>query len=407
MIRFFPVARRRRSVRAWSLGSIEALEARELLATVPVHIFNFDFSRNPQGGAVVDPIIFEGDTIQWVFDEGRHSTTSVAGSAETWDSGVQDAGAPNFEHTFTQAGKFNYYCVVHGGDNGNGTATGMSGTINVLAPTSVLISPSNFSVAEGNVVQFTATGTLPDGSLLDLKDLAAWTSSSTAVATIDGNGLATTIGPGQTTISAHLGSSGETTLTVVGAPALQSISINPPALTLAPGKTAQLTVTAHYSDGSTADVTSQVDWASGTRQVATVSPTGLVSALSQGETSIAAKFDGEIELVEVKVTPNFAQPNPKFTGKGVKNVARVNKLFKGIVATFKERNSSKSHFVAVVDWGDGSPVDLGKVKQTVNDEYTVSHNHKYLSKGKFTITVVITDLVKRLIITRSKITVRK
>jgi plastocyanin len=59
-----------------------------------------------------------GDTIQWVGDPSLpHSTTSgtCTGTCTpdgTWDSGV--GTGLTFSHTFTQAGTFPYYCIVHG-----------------------------------------------------------------------------------------------------------------------------------------------------------------------------------------------------------------------------------------------------------------------------------------------------
>lgn len=38
--------------------------------------------------------------------------TSVAGSLESWNSGVQNTG-----FTFETAGTYDYYCVIHGVDN--------------------------------------------------------------------------------------------------------------------------------------------------------------------------------------------------------------------------------------------------------------------------------------------------
>ena len=89
--------------------------------TTDVHIFNFAFSP--------DPTINTGDTIHWIWDSGLHSTTSVTGLSESWDSGGQSGAT--FDHTFTNLGSFPYYCSIHRFDNGNGTAGGMSGVINV------------------------------------------------------------------------------------------------------------------------------------------------------------------------------------------------------------------------------------------------------------------------------------
>jgi plastocyanin len=103
---------------------VESLETRSLLATVTVDVINYAF--NP------DPVtIHTGDTVNWVWLAPDHSVTSVAGSLESFNSGVQNTGF-TFDHTFEQAGTYVYYCVIHGSDNGNGTASGMSAEITVL-----------------------------------------------------------------------------------------------------------------------------------------------------------------------------------------------------------------------------------------------------------------------------------
>ena len=60
--------------------------------------------------------IHVGDTVQWVWVNGFHSTTSgtCAGSCTpdgTWNSGA--GSGMTFSHTFTQAGTFTYFCLVH------------------------------------------------------------------------------------------------------------------------------------------------------------------------------------------------------------------------------------------------------------------------------------------------------
>jgi plastocyanin len=123
-------------------------------ATVTVHVFNFNFSTNPAGQPIVEATINVGDTIHWEFDAGTHSTTSVTGSLESWDSGILSSGH-TFDHTFTAAGTYIYYCKIHGSDNGNGTASGMSGMVTVqAAPPSV----ASLTVPATVVGSLTATG---------------------------------------------------------------------------------------------------------------------------------------------------------------------------------------------------------------------------------------------------------
>jgi len=102
--------------------------------TVTVHIFNFDFGTAPPVHS--DPLIETGDTVQWVWDSGVHSTTSAAGQAESWNSGLKNSGT--FDKTFTAPGSYGYYCSLHGLDLGGGMVSGMSGRVfvaNTFFPT--------------------------------------------------------------------------------------------------------------------------------------------------------------------------------------------------------------------------------------------------------------------------------
>ena len=68
--------------------------------------------------------------------------------------------------------------------------------------TSISVTPASPSIAVGQTQQFTATGTFDDESTADITSTATWTSSDTAVATIDGSGLATGVSAGTTNITA-------------------------------------------------------------------------------------------------------------------------------------------------------------------------------------------------------------
>ncbi len=102
-----------------------------LAAIDTVYVYSFDFSVNPQGNPVVDAVITAGDSIRWVRQEGNHTTTSVIGSTEQWDAPINGTDL-TFTRQFASTGVFTYYCRPHGTDNGDGTATGMWGTITVL-----------------------------------------------------------------------------------------------------------------------------------------------------------------------------------------------------------------------------------------------------------------------------------
>jgi plastocyanin len=65
----------------------------------------FEFAPKAQTVAV-------GDTVTWTFNDGGHSTKSLSGQPDKWDSDIKDKGAV-FQHTFTKPGKYQYICVPH------------------------------------------------------------------------------------------------------------------------------------------------------------------------------------------------------------------------------------------------------------------------------------------------------
>ena len=73
------------------------------------------------------------------------------------------------------------------------------------------------------------------------------------------------------------------------------------------GQTAQLAATATFSDNTKQDVTATAAWRSLNASVATVSGTGLVTALGLGAASITATFQGKSATLPVSVTASHGQ----------------------------------------------------------------------------------------------------
>jgi len=67
------------------------------------------------------------------------------------------------------------------------------------------VTPAASSIPVNTTQQFSATGSYADGSSSDLMALVTWNSSSTAVATVDINGIVTGVTPGTSTVSASIG----------------------------------------------------------------------------------------------------------------------------------------------------------------------------------------------------------
>ena len=76
------------------------------------------------------------------------------------------------------------------------------------------------------------------------------------------------------------------------AKSVTSMAVTPANPSIAVGATQQLTATASYSDGSTANVTTSVTWTSSAASVATVNSGGMVTAVAAGSATVTASLSG-------------------------------------------------------------------------------------------------------------------
>ncbi len=153
-----------------------------------------------------------------------------------------------------------------------------------VEPTGLTVTPPAATRALGANQQFVAVARYSDDSTTAVTTQAAWTSSNPSVASIDGGGGATPVGPGTTTITASWqGMTGSATLTVSDAQ-LASIVVTPAAPSIANGTRQQFTATGHYDDGSDMDITASVTWTSSDAGVS-VAASGLASSTALGSTT--------------------------------------------------------------------------------------------------------------------------
>ncbi|WP_076407515.1 Ig-like domain-containing protein [Shewanella sp. UCD-KL12] len=160
----------------------------------------------------------------------------------------------------------------------------------------LVISPVTASVSAGNNQQYNLTGIFSDGSSKEVTEFADWQVESSKIATIDAKGNALGLSSGTTGILAtYLGVQASAELIVTDA-VIESLQVTPVQNQLPEGETQQLIATAFYSDGHASDVTQLATWSSvDTSIVEVVSlgvEAGLSHALSAGDTSVTANFDG-------------------------------------------------------------------------------------------------------------------
>jgi hypothetical protein len=164
---------------------------------------------------------------------------------------------------------------------------------------SITLYPTSPTIPQlGQSAQFIAIGVYSPASGNNvLTSLATWASSNTAIATVSNtsptNGQATAVACGTTTITAeYQGVVGQTLLTVqcTGNQTLQSITVLPSDPTIPQiGQTTQFVALGTLVGGGEIDLTNIVTWSSSDTPVATVSDTGLATAVSCGTTTISAE----------------------------------------------------------------------------------------------------------------------
>ena len=104
---------------------------------------------------------------------------------------------------------------------------------------------------------------------------------------------------------ASLACSGDTTEPPPAEPTLTRITISPSDLTLEIGQTQQLSAQGTYSDGSTENL--NPTWSSSAADVASISVSGLVTAVGVGVVTISASFDGLTGSGSITVTGSFCE----------------------------------------------------------------------------------------------------
>ncbi|MFH0899537.1 MAG: Ig-like domain-containing protein [Pseudomonadota bacterium] len=190
--------------------------------------------------------------------------------------------------------------VKAGGTQVFATSGGVSGsaslTVTIITLTGITVNPAAATIAAGYTQAFTALGTFSDGSTQNITTKVIWTSNNPGVATVSNapgtQGVATALAAGTANISASLSTLGGSARLTVSPAVLQEITISPATGTIADGQTIQLNAIGEFSDGTTADVTTQVFWASDRPDLATVSNTsgsrGLVTGVAPGTATITA-----------------------------------------------------------------------------------------------------------------------
>ena len=223
--------------------------------------------------AANNPLPLTGRTISWT-----SSAPSVATIASTGLIAALGAGTTTIGVTVDGVGPATFTLDV--------TPASVA-TVSITAPDS--------SVTAGDVMQATVVAAMPVATSLPLTGRkVSWSSSASGVATISSAGLITTLTPGTTTIGVTVDGVGPATFVLsVAAVPVASVSITAGDSSLTAGTTTQATVVARDAANNILSLSGRtVSWTSSTTGVATVTGSGLVTALSAGTTTIGVTVDG-------------------------------------------------------------------------------------------------------------------
>lgn len=300
------------------------------------------------------PIIPKGSNVQ-LTAQGNYSDGSVVDltSVVTWSSAATSVATVG-----NTSGKGLVHAVAVGTSNVSATYLGETGTTNVTVTSATLnslqITPPSPTVAKGFNQQFEVVGTYSDGTSINLTSAVSWTIGNNSVATI-GNagvakGLADALAVGNTTVVATLGAVVANASLTVSAATLVRIEFDPTVLSLPQGLGQNVTATGIYSDGSTVDLTSQLDWTSSNTSVATVSAGG-VSAVGVGTATITAMIGG--------TSAHFGVTVSSATLASIAVTAAQTSFARGstmaLVATGTYTDNSTQNLTSAVSWGSATP----------------------------------------------------
>ncbi|MHA2774044.1 Ig-like domain-containing protein [Vibrio harveyi] len=181
------------------------------------------------------------------------------------------------------------------------TSTPVDVVVTGKTVSSIVFTQVPSALPKGTQGSFVLEATYSDSTTAIVTDNATWTSSDVTKATVlKGVVTASDTNEGDSTIEANYeGQSITHTVTVSGA-ALTHLTLDAYSLQVHQGLTQSLTLTAHYSDGSSSTQTSTATWQSSADSVATVSA-GMVSAVAEGETTITATLSGQSVSAKVFV----------------------------------------------------------------------------------------------------------
>ncbi|MDO2949138.1 Ig-like domain-containing protein [Aeromonas simiae] len=221
--------------------------------------------------------------------------------------------------------------VVRGQAMGNAMVTATFGGLSAQAEITVTpatlsrlaITPGSVTLPMGPTQQFQVLAIYSDGSDSDVTTQAAWQSSHPNIVQIDSTGVARSLAAGEATITATFGGLSAHADVTVPPTTLSSLTIDPASLSFPKGIKQQIKAWATYSDDSTIDVTTQVDWSSAEPDIVAIDDKGIVTGLAFGNAVIIATLgelsaQAEVSVISTTLSHLAISPATLSLPKGIK-----------------------------------------------------------------------------------------
>jgi uncharacterized protein YjdB len=174
------------------------------------------------------------------------------------------------------------------------------------APASLTLSPAALALMAGYSAQVSAQLDAPETADAPAFPFT-WTSSDTTIATVvlgpSSTATVTGVAMGTATISVDSHGLTATLTATIAPPTLESITVDPATVSLPLGEARELFATGLYSSGATVDLTSYATWSSSAPTIVHVDPSGIITGVAAGTSTVTATFDAVSGTSSITVTP--------------------------------------------------------------------------------------------------------